>query len=100
MDGSDERFAIVAEPARWTLVSSALPIEQAPVEDPGYARWAAAHLDRHAHQEILFCLEGETFERFDGRDYRCRPGSVFLIDSREEHARGYPPEGGAFTHLE
>lgn len=86
-------------PARWAFVSSALPIGSRPVSDTGYSRWAAGHLHHHPHREILFCLEGETLEHFAGRTYRCRPGSVFLIDAHEVHANGYPRNSGDFTHL-
>ncbi len=89
----------LASPQSWRFVCSALPIEERPVRDPAYARWAKSHLDRHSHREILFCLAGETFEHFAGRDYRCRPGSVFLFDAGDIHAQGYPQDGRSFVHL-
>lgn len=92
-------YSIAAEPERWRFVCSLLPVEDSPVQDADYKRWAEAHLDRHAHRELLFCFEGEACERFAGRDYRCRPGSVFLVDANEEHARGYPTGGDDFSHL-
>jgi AraC-like DNA-binding protein len=92
-------LAILASPGRWRLVGSALPVEDPPVRHAAYARWAAAHRDRHGHREILVCLEGETYEHFAGRDYRCRPGSVFFFDAGETHAAHYPRDGSSFTHL-
>ena len=96
----DEIFSIAAEPEHWKLVSSTLPIEDNPVLDAGYARWRErGNTHSHSFRELLFCFSGETFEHFAGRDYRCRPGSVFLFDAREAHASGYPKEGGSFVHL-
>ena len=95
----DGLLSIAAEPGRWKLVCSDLPVEDRPVLDAQYGRWGNAHVHRHSHKEILICFEGETFERFVGQDYRCRPGSVFLIASNEEHANGYPQDGRSFTHL-
>lgn len=92
-------LSLAAETSRWKLVCSALPIEQAPTRDAAYGRWADTHGHGHSQKEILFCFEGETFQRFDGRDYRCGSGTVFLIDSNEEHAVGYPPDGRSFAHL-
>lgn len=94
-----DRFPILSAPERWHFVCSALPIEEQAVSNAAYARWAEAHRDQHNHAEILFCLEGETYERFAGRDYRCRPGSVFLFDADEAHAKNYPQDGKSFTHL-
>jgi AraC-like DNA-binding protein len=92
-------FPVLTAPEKWTFVSSALPMESQPVEDADYARWAATHLHRHPHQELLFCIEGETLEHFAGHIHRCQPGSVFLIDVNEDHANGYPRGSGDFTHL-
>lgn len=92
-------FDVLASPAQWRLIGSALPIEARPERQAAYSRWAESHLERHAHREILFCLEGETYEHFNGQDYRCRPGSVFLFDAYEAHAVNYPRDGRAFTHL-
>ena len=92
-------YPALTAPGRWAFVSSVLPIESRPVRDADYSRWAATHLHHHPHQEILFCLEGETLEHFAGRTYRCRPGSVFLIGPHEVHANGYPRGSGAFTHI-
>lgn len=92
-------YPALTAPGRWTFVSSALPIDCRPVKDTAYNRWAAAHLHHHPHQELLFCLEGETLEHFAGRTYRCQPGCVFLIDAHEVHANGYPRSSGDFTHL-
>jgi len=94
-----ENFSIAAEPERWRIVSSALPIEDNPASDAAYGRWLREHVHSHGYREMLFCFEGETFEHFAGRDYHCRPGSVFLFDVNEPHACGYPKGGESFTHL-
>ena len=96
---ADGCFAILAKPERWTLICSALPIESQPVRNAAYNRWATTNSHRHTHREILFCFAGETLERFAGQNYHCHPGSVFLIDSNEEHAKGYPRNGKSFIHL-
>jgi AraC-like DNA-binding protein/quercetin dioxygenase-like cupin family protein len=93
------RSALLSAPERWRFVGSALPIEEEPVRSAAYARWADAHVHAHRHREILFCIEGETCQRFGERDYPCRPGTIFLFDADERHARGYPPDKSAFVHL-
>ena len=95
----DRLLATVAGTDRWRLVCSALPHGNRPIRNENYSRWLKTHLHRHSQKEILFCLEGETIEHFAGHDYRCRPGTVFLIDANEEHAWGYPEHGRSFVHL-
>jgi len=91
---------ILARPEQWTVLCSALSSAEIPVRDVAYERWVGPNLHRHPYREILFALEGETLEHFSGRNYRCRPGSLFLIDVNEEHANGYPRgQSGSFTHL-
>lgn len=92
-------LSLASDPGRWKFVCSALPIEDKPVHKAEYDRWVKGHCHSHSQKEILFCFEGETFEHFAGRNYHCRPGTVFMIDSGEEHASGYPQDGRCFTHL-
>lgn len=95
----DTYVEILATPQAWRLVCSALPIEERPAHDPAYARWAQTHRDRHSHREILFCIAGETYAHFAGNNYHCRPGSVFLFDTDDTHALGYPQDHRSFIHL-
>ena len=94
-----QSYTLLAYPERWRMVCSALPLGERPVNAPAYERWASANLHTHRQREILFCIEGGSFQRFDGRTYRCRPGTVFLFGTGEEHARGYPPGRDTFVHL-
>ena len=91
--------ALLAAPEQWRFVCSALPITARPVRRTAYAHWADTHLHTHLHREILFCIAGDTCQRFGERDYPCRPGTVFLFDANETHAKGYPQDGSPFMHL-
>ncbi len=92
-------LTLASDPGLWKFICSSLPLEDNPVREAGYDHWVKAHCHSHSQKEILVCFEGETFEHFAGRNYHCRPGSVFLIDSGEEHALGYPQDDRCFTHL-
>jgi AraC-like DNA-binding protein len=92
-------FKIAAEPENWRLISSVIAPEDSPVYDKSYDEWLETAAQKHRHREILFCLTGETREAFNGRIYRCLPGTVFLFDADEGHACGYPGETGSFLHL-
>ncbi len=91
--------SLLANPQAWQLVCNALPIEATAVDDPIYAQWASQHLDQHTHPEILFCLDGETCEHFNGCNYLCRPGTLFFFDAGDSHALGYPLDGRSFVHI-
>lgn len=91
--------ALLVAPEHWQLVCSALPLIERPLQRAAYAHWADEHLHTHLHREILFCIEGDTCQRFEGRDYPCRPGTVFLFDADEAHAKDYPQDGSSFIHL-
>lgn len=90
---------VILKHEKWQLINSIFPDMQAPVEDQDYIAWAQKNHDYHAQKEILFSLSGKTFHTLNGKCYECRPGSVFMFDSFEQHDRGYRNEDNHLLHL-
>ncbi len=55
--------------------------------------------DRHLHREILFILQGESQFMLNGRVYRARPGTAFLLNKWEVHSYGYRKDDRDLIHL-
>ena len=90
---------LLATPEQWRFVCSALPHTERPLQRAAYARWADAHLHTHQQREILFCIEGDAYQRFGEKIYPCHPGTVFLFDVNEAHAVNYPLDDAPFKHI-
>lgn len=86
-------------PEAWRLVAAALPPMVEPVEDERHQSWMRAHTHSHAHQEILIPLAGEGRFGLAGRIYPSAPGTIFVIDSFEEHDVQYPEWTSDLDHL-
>lgn len=92
-------LAIILAPENWRLTGSLFDADARPVRDSVHAAWMKEHHDRHPAREILLALKGNGVYGFRNRVYPCRPGSVFLFDSYEDHDNYYPPFCKEMMHL-
>jgi AraC-like DNA-binding protein len=90
---------VLLRPQAWRLVAAALPAEVEPVEDERHQSWTRAHTHSHAHQEVLIPLAGQGRFGLAGRTYPSAPGTIFVIDSFEEHDVQYPEWTSDLDHL-
>lgn len=90
---------LILDHGKWNIISSILPKEHQPFKDDKYMNWAIKKRDRHAQKEILFALSGKTCYMLNGECYECTPGTIFMIDSFEEHANGYRENEDTLFHL-
>ena len=87
------------EPWQWRVVSSLFAPQEAVVRDPRHHAWSRLHQERHPHREVLIALSGSCRYGFKQHVYPCRPATVFLFDSFEEHDHYYPPQTDNVRHL-
>ncbi len=90
---------VLLRPQAWRLVAAALPPMVEPVEDERHQSWTRAHTHSHAHQEVLIPLAGQGRFGLAGRTYPSAPGTIFVIDSFEEHDVQYPEWTSDLDHL-
>ncbi len=77
---------VLTNPEGWQVVSSRF----APEREPLCAMVDRdITLHRHAHAEALFVLDGHGEYGTQGHMYPCESGSVFLMDSFQEHQNNY-----------
>ena len=82
---------LLTGPCNWNLICSLFEPDCMACKDPAHAAWLKLHRDAHQHREALFCLEGTVVCSLKQRLYKCRPGTLLLIDSNESHDLEYPP---------
>lgn len=90
---------LLIHPEKWKIVSADYHdsglVEQAP---PPYA--AKQEVQVHADmREIMIALQGNYIFRFNRKYYKCKPGTVFLIDKGIEHEANYVKNAGDVLHL-
>jgi AraC-like DNA-binding protein/quercetin dioxygenase-like cupin family protein len=90
---------LLLTPERWKLVSSFLPIEAEEIPGSKVPGLDQKQINSHFHREILIPLAGEYIYSFNGKYYSCEPGTIFLIDSEDEHELFYTREPSELTHL-
>lgn len=86
-------------PEEWKLVTTFLPQEAEPVPENEVPDLEAKKFDRHFRREILVPLEGEYVYGFNGKYYRCAPGTIFFIDSEIKHESFYTGSASGLIHL-
>lgn len=96
---SPAALSVLLAPATWTVFSAAFPRRVSPWRDAAYERWARTHTEQHANREVLIVLEGKGTQFVGGTLCPAQPGSVFLYDAMEPHARGYPSGHPSARHL-
>lgn len=94
-----EMLHVLLNPSRWTVVSSLLPPEVSLAVNPHHEAWARQHSHKHPWREILVALKGNTYYGFCDKLYRCHPGSIFFIESFDNHSNGYPDFSPDVDHL-
>lgn len=95
----DAQLEILLTPWKWSLVTSFMPPDIAPVDDPAYRRWMKQHVRAFPRRAALICLRGETLQGCGGQIYPCAPGSVFFFDTYEQVTVGYPKNTPDFQHF-
>lgn len=90
---------ILSSCSEWNLVSSKLSDIHAAAPAKKYLEWINKNGDRHHYREIMVVLSGNSLFTLNGVSYMGRPGTIFLIDSNENHDLYYPPFCGNIRHL-
>lgn len=90
---------LLIHPEKWKIVSADYRdsgiAEQKP---PLYA--AKQEVQVHSDmREIMIALQGSYIFRFNRKYYKCKPGTVFLIDKEVEHEANYAKDAGDVLHL-
>jgi len=85
-----EHIDVLLHPERWKLVTLGQPEPAQGRLPAGMRHWYAAHLQRHAHREVLVCLAGHGFYGLGDDLYRTSPGVVMVFGPMELHQGGYP----------
>jgi AraC-like DNA-binding protein len=96
---SDDHLNVLLQPSEWRIIGSRIGADAEPLPNSVRLAWARANTHRHAHREILVVLCGRGEYGYLGARYPCSPGTVFLLDSFEEHDNGYPPGCPDGDHL-
>jgi AraC-like DNA-binding protein len=96
---SEDMLETLLSADTWTVVSSAFPSECPPTPDARHQAWMADNTHSHPHREILLAFDGGSAQGFAGRVFARRRGSIFLLDSGEDHDAFYPPWMPPARHL-
>jgi AraC-like DNA-binding protein len=91
--------ALLLAPARWRLVSTAVPPEERAVRHPLHESWARRNSHAHATREVMVALSGSGHQSLRGKVYPARPGTVFLFNAMEPHDQNYRPPHPEADHL-
>lgn len=81
----------------WTVVSTIVPSEIPPWDDPEYAEWRLQHQESHLYcTELFLALDGEGAFGLRDKVYRITPGQCILATSKDRHDTGRSLSPGFF----
>ena len=95
----EKAVELMLSPEKWKLAADFLPeeAETAPNISPKEA--SEKRMSRHFQREIFAPLAGNYNYGFNGKYYKCVPGTIFLIDSNVEHELCYTRYSRNLLHL-
>lgn len=93
-------FKCLKRCAKWRLNAPFWTPESPECNDPDYRQWLeAGNSESHANLELFVAIAGEVNYGYDGQVRDCRPGDVFLVDRKIQHAREFPKFTAPFQHI-
>ena len=94
-----EELSVLLSPSPWRLASSKFAEVHPVTPDREYLEWIDKNSSAHQHQEVMLTLSGTSYFTLGGKTFRSSPGTIFLIDSNEEHDSFSPPSVGDIKQL-
>ncbi len=96
---SESMLDILTAVNRWEIFCSAFEPALYPVDNAKHKEWMDTNSHAHSYPEVLFVMSGEGYFGYRGDCYPIIPGSVFILNSSEEHDNLYPQWASEFDHL-
>jgi AraC-like DNA-binding protein len=96
---NNEKKAIIADYCNRKIVSSLMTPDLPETELAAEAEWRERNQQRHYRREAMFTLSGETGISLNGKTYLAVPGTLLLVNSREQHDRQYSPQTKQSSHI-
>ncbi|MCX6983631.1 MAG: AraC family ligand binding domain-containing protein, partial [Lentisphaerae bacterium] len=88
---SEDDLSVLLSPSTWHLASSKFAEVHPVTPDRKYLEWLGKNRSAHQHQEVMLTLSGTSYFTLDGKTFRSRPGTIFLVDANEKHDFYCPP---------
>lgn len=96
---SEDDLSVLLSPSTWHLASSKFAEVHPASPDKEYLDWIGQNSETHQHQEAMLTLSGISYFTLEGKTFRSRPGTIFLIDVNEKHDFCCQPSVGDIKQL-
>lgn len=88
---------LVTHPERWNVIT--VNTDSTPNENKTPEENTGKKFQAHESREIMMTISGTYHYSFNGKNYDCKPGTVFLIDHYTKHECFYSSEAENLLHL-